>query len=177
MDAPAWKLLDAFATRRAGNLRSAALLKLAPDVQRRRHLLNSAITLAARPRAHGFETALKRIYLNARHSVDPTRSGRFLWQMYRRSGRALTQLTGPVAPWMNVKRGRTDLAIVVRAEQAPNFDSRVLLINGMDQAGYRASNWTGAFKRWMSARSPSLSIVSKHHLRQRTWEALKKLDG
>ena len=135
VNAPVWKLLDAFRQRTAGNLRTATLLKLRPEVQRERHLLNSAITLAARPRAHGFETALKRVYLHARHSVDPTRAGRFLWQMYRRSGRALTKLTGPVAPWMNVKRGRTDLTIVVRAEQAPNFDSRVLLSNETDAVG------------------------------------------
>ena len=135
VDGQVWKLLDAFRQRRVGKVRSAALLKLTPEVQRKRHLLNSAITLAARPRPHGLETPLKRMYLHARHSFDPTQAGRFLWKMYRRSGRAVTKLTGPVAPWLNVKRGRLDLAIVVRAEQAPNFDSRVLLSRNVDATG------------------------------------------
>lgn len=135
VSATPWKLLDAFRQRRDGLVQSAALLKLTPYTQRKRQVLNSAVTLAARPRANSVETPLKRMYLQARHSVDPTRAGRFLWQMYRRSGRAFTKLTGPIAPWMNVKRGRMDLAIVVRAEQSPNYDSRVVLSPSVDASG------------------------------------------
>ena len=133
--APAWKLLNAFRQHRDGQLHSAALFRLTPEAQRERGLLNSAITLAARPKANDSETVLKRAYLYARHRMEPTKSGRGLWKTYRRIGRALTRATGPIVPWLNVKRGRMDLAILVRAEQAPNPDSRVILGRATDATG------------------------------------------
>lgn len=135
VNAPAWKLLNAFRQRRDGNARLAPLMKLTSEVQRERGLLNSAVTLAARSKPGGTETALKRMYLQARHNVEPTKSGRNLWQAYRRMGRAVTKLIGPIGPWLNVRRGRTDLAVVIRAEQSPNPDSRVMLSRDIDGIG------------------------------------------
>ena len=135
VNAPAWKLLNSFRQRRDGDFHSAPLMKLTSEVQRERELLNGAITLAARPKPGGAETALKRMYLQARHNIEPTLSGRNLWKAYRRTGRAVTKLIGPVGPWLNVRRGRTDLAIVIRAEQSPNPDSRVVLARDTDVIG------------------------------------------
>jgi len=133
--APVWKLLDAFRQRRSGELQTAPLLKLDPELQRQRQVLNSALTLGARPPAGGSERGIKRIYLHARHTFDPTQAGRTLWKTYRRAGRAITKLTGPVAPWLSVLRKQKELAVIIRSEQAPNPDSRVTLNGEKDAVG------------------------------------------
>ena len=133
--APVWKLLNAFRQRRSGELHTAPLLKLDPELQRQRQVLNSALTLAARPPAGGSERGMKRIYLHARHTLNPTQAGRTVWKTYRRAGRAITKLTGPIAPWLSVVRQQKELAVVIRSEQAPNPDSRVTLNGEKDAVG------------------------------------------
>lgn len=133
--APVWKLLNAFRYDGSTNVPCAPLLKLNAALQQQRGVLNSAVTLAARPPAGGSETALKRMYLRARHNIEPTKTGRSLWKSYRRAGRAISKLTGPIAPWLAVRRDKLDLAIVIRAEQSPNPDSRVTLDRETDALG------------------------------------------
>ncbi|MEJ7777917.1 MAG: FAD-dependent oxidoreductase [Sphingomicrobium sp.] len=132
---PVWKLLNTFRQGGSIEVASAPLLKLNADLQQKREVLNSALTLAARPQPGGSEIARKRMYLRARHRIEPTKAGRNLWKSYRRAGRAITRLTGPLAPWMAVRRRKLDLAIVIRAEQAPNPNSRVTLDEDTDSLG------------------------------------------
>lgn len=49
--------------------------------------------------------------------------------------RGYTGLTGPLHPWLMKRMGNLDLALVVRAEQAPNPDSRVKLNGHKDATG------------------------------------------
>lgn len=133
--AAAWQLLNAFKRRRIHGVEFAPLLVPSTELQREARLLNSAITLAARPPVSGSHRIAKRLYLRAKHEVEPTKSGRSLWKAYRRTGRVVKQVTGPVSPWLKVLAGKMELAIVVRAEQSPNPDSRVTLDRETDGLG------------------------------------------
>lgn len=132
---PTWALLRAFRHRRVGETPVAPLIAAAPDLQRRDGLLNSVLTIAARPPAGGSPPLLKRAYLLARHKASPTRTGRGLWKAYRRAGRGLKRLLGPIGPWRRCLAGQMELALVVRAEQSPNPDSRVTLDTTTDALG------------------------------------------
>ncbi|MFL6733322.1 MAG: FAD-dependent oxidoreductase [Sphingomicrobium sp.] len=137
VDASTWQLLSAFRRRRQDGVETAPVLTASPQLQRREGLLNSGVSLAARPPEGGSHSTIKRGYLQARHKMDPTRTGRTLWMGYRRAGRAVKQVTGAVSPWMKIRLGKMDLAIVIRAEQSPNPDSRVMLDRETDAIGMR----------------------------------------
>ena len=133
--APVWRLLRSFRRRRVDGVEYAPLLTPSAELQRRSKLLNSAVSLAARPPADGSHTLIRRAYLHARHKIDPTRAGRGLWKSHRRISRAAKQFVGPISPWLKLRRGRMEMALVVRAEQSPNPDSRVTLDRSVDAIG------------------------------------------
>lgn len=130
-----WKLLKAFKRHKISDVEVAPVLRAADETQRRLGILNGAFTLAARPSEGGSDSALKRIYVHAKHNINPTKSGRSLWKVYRRAGRKFKAMTDPATPWLSIRSGKADLTIVVRAEQAPNPDSRVRLNGGTDILG------------------------------------------
>ena len=133
--APAWQLLSFFANRPAGDVVAAPLLTATESFQRNRELLNSAITIAARPPAGGRHSLVKRAYLHAKHKVEPTTIARALWKTQRLTGRLIKHSVGPLFPWLDYRAGRSELTIVLRAEQAPNPDSRVMLTDRLDSLG------------------------------------------
>ena len=133
--APAWTILERFGMRRSDGVRYAPLLAPSPDLQREAGILNSTLTVAARPPPHGRNTLVQHIYMRARHTLAPNRQGRSLWKWQRRIARGLKDIGGPVVPWTRVARGRDELALLVRAEQSPNPDSRVTLDGETDATG------------------------------------------
>jgi choline dehydrogenase-like flavoprotein len=130
-----WRTVRAFAKRRLGAVEYSPLLAPSPQSQARLGILNSALTVAARRPIGGRRPLMKRAYLHVKHKAAPTRTGRGLWKLRRRVGRELKQFTGPVRPWWECVRGRSELAIVIRAEQAPNPQSRVTLDQAVDATG------------------------------------------
>jgi len=66
-----------------------------------------------------------------------------LWKATRQFVRSYTGLTGPLHPWLVKRVSGLDLALVIRAEQAPNPDSRVRLSEDTDATGMRrvALDW------------------------------------
>jgi choline dehydrogenase-like flavoprotein len=135
--APVLKLLQAFRHRSRAGYVFAPLLTPSPGLQREMGILNSSLTIGARPPVNGQNAAFKRAYLHARHKVSPTKGGRSLWQFHRRLKRNLKELMGPMKPWWAIERGRKELTLVLRAEQSPNPDSRVLLDHELDAVGMR----------------------------------------
>ena len=130
-----WKMVRAFTKRRSGTLEYSPLLAPSPQAQKRLGILNSALTVAARRPVGGRPPLMKRAYLHVKHKAAPTKTGRGLWKLRRRVGRELKQFTGPVRPWWECVRGRSELAIVIRAEQSPNPESRVTLDQSVDAIG------------------------------------------
>lgn len=130
-----WKWLAAFAKRRANGVEVSPAITPAESLQRREGLLNTALTLAVRQPEGGRHPLAKRAYLHVKHHTAPTRAGRSLWKASKQLVRSYTGLTGPLHPWLMKRLQGLDLALVIRAEQAPNPDSRVTLAGDRDAMG------------------------------------------
>lgn len=133
--APAWELLRFFANRSVGDVVAAPLLTATESFQRESGLLNSALTIAARPPLGGKHPLMKRAYLHAKHKVEPTTFARSLWKAQRLAGRTVKHVVGPLLPWLGYRSRRSELTVVLRAEQAPNPASRVTLADQRDALG------------------------------------------
>src|SRR5512139_467046 len=130
-----WRWLSAFAKRRVNGVEVSPSITPAESLQRREGLLNTALTIAVRQPAGGSYPLAKRAYLHVKHRTAPTRTGRSMWKMTKQLVRGYTGLTGPLHPWLMKRLNRLDLALVIRAEQAPNPDSRVMLTGEKDALG------------------------------------------
>ena len=130
-----WRWLAAFAKRRVNGIEVAPALTPADTLQKGEGLLNSSLTIAVRQPQGGSHPLAKRAYLHVKHRTAPTRRGRSLWKGTKQLARGYTGLTGPLYPWLMKWLCRRDLALVVRAEQAPNPDSRVRLNGERDATG------------------------------------------
>ncbi|GAA4009654.1 GMC family oxidoreductase [Sphingomonas swuensis] len=121
-----WSLIEAFQKQSIGHYESASLVRPSDALQRERRVLNSALALAVRPAAGSRQPLLTSAYLAAKHRLDPTKRGRSAWRLYKSAGRVIRHNVGPLMWWLRHRRGN-ELALVLRAEQAPNPDSRVTL--------------------------------------------------
>ena len=130
-----WRWLAAFAKQRVNGVEVSPAITPAEALQRREGLLNSALTIAVRQPEGGSHPLAKRAYLHVKHRTAPTRVGRSLWKATKQMVRGYTGLTGPMHPWLMKRLYNLDLALVVRAEQAPNPESRVKLNANRDAAG------------------------------------------
>lgn len=136
LDASAWPLLAAFQRRQgADGAMYSHLIAPSPALQKREGLLNSSLTIAARRPADGRQAMAIRAYSSAKHKARPDRKGRMLWRTLKRVTRAAQNVVDPARPWLAHRLGMAELAIVVRAEQAPNPHSRVKLGNERDALG------------------------------------------
>ena len=130
-----WRWLSAFAKRRIDGIEVSPAITPAEALQRREGLLNTALTIAVRQPEGGSHALARKAYLHVRQRTAPTRMGRSLWKATKQMVRGYTGLTGPFHPWLMRKVNGADLAIVIRAEQAPNSASRVKLTSERDAVG------------------------------------------
>ena len=130
-----WRWLTAFAKAKINGVLVSPALSPSESLQQREGLLNSALTVAVRPAETGRHALAKQAYLHVKHRTAPTRRGRSMWKATRKLVRGYTGLAGPLHPWLMKRMGKLDLALVVRAEQAPNPDSRVKLNGSKDSTG------------------------------------------
>jgi choline dehydrogenase-like flavoprotein len=133
--ADSWALLRAFGRHQVGALTAAPLIAAAPALQAREGLLNTSLTIAGRRPAEARQAMLVAAYERIKHDTAPTARGRHLWKTMKRTVNALQKVVDPARPWLLGKLGLSDLALVVRAEQAPNPDSRVMLGDALDATG------------------------------------------
>ena len=132
----AWQLIRAFQKQAQGNFETAALIRPSDRLQTNRRILNSALALAVRRSEGERQPAVTAAYLAAKHKVEPTRAGRAAWRTYKEAGRLLRRGVGPLIWWLRAQGRRNELTLVLRAEQAPNRDSRILLDEtDLDAAG------------------------------------------
>lgn len=131
-----WRLLNLFAKRHAYNgTPIAALIRPSDALQRRAKILNTSFTIGARQPEVASQFWGMKFYNNMKHNMSPTDVGRGMWRGAKSSAVWLQKFVDPLRPWVLSKIGRRDLAIVVRAEQAPNYHSRVLLDSERDALG------------------------------------------
>ncbi|KMS51218.1 FAD-dependent oxidoreductase [Sphingobium cupriresistens] len=133
-----WNLLKSFARRhRIDGQDVAALITPAAEVQRREGLLNSSLTIVARQPARATQFVGMRVYGSLKHDLEPTRRGRALWMATKKAANWAQRHIDPARPWLLHKAGLADIALLVRAEQAPNPDSRITLGGEVDALGVR----------------------------------------
>jgi len=113
----------------------APALVLPPSQQERLGVLNSAATFKLQRDPSNGATLGKRTYLNIKHALSPTKSGRRLWQTWRGSQDWLQRHVSMPLLRFGVKMNRMGLYVIARAEQAPNPDSRVRLSTEKDALG------------------------------------------
>ncbi|WCT71872.1 GMC family oxidoreductase [Sphingomonas naphthae] len=135
VDGGAWALLAAFQKREVTGRTIAPLLTPSAGLQAREGLLNTSLTIAGRRPAHGREALLMRAYQRAKHKSAPTRTGRTMWKATKQIVGRAQRLVDPLRPWVLNRLGQLDVALIVRAEQAPNPDSRVTLAGDSDALG------------------------------------------
>jgi choline dehydrogenase-like flavoprotein len=134
--ARSWMLLKAFGRRRQANGQIvAALIAAAAAEQAKAKTLNSSLTIAARQPAGAVQFWPMRAYQLVKHEMAPTRNGRTLWKHVKRTATYLQRQSDPLRPWLLHCAGRLELALLIRAEQAPNPLSRVTLGTEKDALG------------------------------------------
>ncbi|MEM9011701.1 MAG: GMC family oxidoreductase [Pseudomonadota bacterium] len=115
---------------RHDGVRHAAVLRPSATVQRREGILNSALGLALRrPEGSGAGMA-RRGYAVLRHTLPSTGGWRRAWRLSRRAAATWRRLADPVLSNLATTLGGREIALSIRAEQAPNPASRVTLSPG-----------------------------------------------
>jgi choline dehydrogenase-like flavoprotein len=118
-------------------------------------MLNSAATFKPqRDPKRGLALGSK-VYMDLKHRLDPTRSGRSMWHAYRGLLDSLQRHVAMPLVRAGVKAARMQLYLMARAEQAPNPDSRVVLSATRDALGCRLADLD-----WQ------LSAIDKHTVHQ-----------
>ena len=131
-----WKLLRLLPrSHRRGGRRYATLGRPSEALQQREGLLNTSFTLAARQAPDDRMAATRRAYDTLKHALPPDRLRRNLWRTAKQTVVRTQETIGPVLPWLAVKRGARGIYAILRAEQAPNPDSRVVLTGDRDALG------------------------------------------
>ena len=131
----AWDLLKTFRRHDVKGQSIAALIASGERMQARERTLNTSLTIAARQPADHAQSLGMRAYNRVKHGLKPTHGARSLWLFTKRAAALAQKIVDPARPWLLHKLGRTELALVVRAEQAPNPDSRVMLSAERDALG------------------------------------------
>jgi choline dehydrogenase-like flavoprotein len=134
--ASSWSLLKAFGRRhRVRGQDLAALITPSPALQRREGILNTSLTIVARQPAGRRQFIGMKAYSGLKHNMAPTKGGRTLWMATKKAAGWAQRHVDPARPWLLHKIGSVDVALLVRAEQAPNPESRVTLTRETDAAG------------------------------------------
>ncbi|MEM0985979.1 MAG: GMC family oxidoreductase [Pseudomonadota bacterium] len=130
---------------RANGHRYAAYVRLSDAEQRRQGVLNSSLSLAPRRHEGSSEELVRALKQKLKHDLPSTRFWRTSYKWLKgMSGRA-RETVDPWASVWSVKQpgSRLGLYAVIRAEQAPNPESRIMLSARRDALGLplAALNW------------------------------------
>lgn len=113
----------------------APVLVPSAAAQEREGILNSAFTLSLqRDPARGVAVT-RQLYQTLKHGMAPTRRGRTLWHTYRAMRSTAQRLARVPFERLRAALGMRRLYLMIRAEQAPNPDSRVTLCSERDALG------------------------------------------
>ncbi|QTD57934.1 GMC family oxidoreductase [Parasphingorhabdus cellanae] len=112
----------------------APLIRPSAAMQKREGILNSAFSLAARQAPQANMVAPVKAYNGLKHALAPTKTNRSLWLNVKKVMTRFNEMAGPLRPRALTAMG-WDLTAIMRAEQAPNPDSRVKLAQQRDALG------------------------------------------
>ena len=122
---------------RVDGRRYAAYLRPAERLQEELGILNTSISFAPRRHAGGTMEFFRSATNKLKHDLPSTKTWRSLYKGLKGVAIRGLEWTDPWAAVMNMKlsRGKLGLYAVVRAEQAPNPDSRIVLSQDKDAFG------------------------------------------
>lgn len=133
----------------------APVLRAAPVLQRQRGLLNTAVTFKLQKNPRRGVALSNRLYRDLKHQLNPTRRNRSLWHFYKKAAVAYQKRFRPRVERVLVRFTDRRLCVMVRGEQAPDPESRVLLAKRRDRLGQPVADLS-----WR------LSGLEKHTLRE-----------
>jgi len=120
---------------RLAGSRCGALYRPGEAAQRTHGWLNTGFTLAVR-RHPGQRLELeKRVYNRMRHEIPPDWVGRSLWKGFRLGARGIRKTFGEWTDLRKLRRPEYGIYAILRAEQAPNPESRLTLTGRRDELG------------------------------------------
>jgi choline dehydrogenase-like flavoprotein len=103
--------------------------------QEQHRLLNSAVTFKFKAPPGTGVPAPQQLYLKLKHDLSPGRAQRVLWHFYRSLRVHYQDRLRSGVLKRQARRGKAVLHVMLRAEQAPNPDSRVRLSEDKDALG------------------------------------------
>ncbi len=123
-----WPLLRAMPRfrRNQGQL-EASVLRGAPDLQAREGILNTAFSLAVRKPPDGRKNISQRLYAGIKERMPPDHLGRLLWRSFRRGQILAREKISLARGWWRLKASSYGIYVIIRGEQAPNPESRIIL--------------------------------------------------
>ena len=136
-----YRLWNAFRMRfPQGSVPVAPVLLPTPALQRERGILNTALTFKwQRNPAAGVPRA-RQVYQALKHQLAPGRGSRRLWHAYRGLRFAYARSLRPFLTRGLMRLQDFQLSVMIRAEQAPNPASRVVLSTAKDELGCPKAN-------------------------------------
>ena len=117
-----------------GSVPLMPVLRPSPELQAREGILNTALTFKSQRDPEAGLTLNKRAYMTLKHQLSPNRANRTLWHGYNRVRRFIQRHRTPLVRLAG-HMGTRNVYAMIRAEQAPNPDSRVLLSGSRDALG------------------------------------------
>ncbi|MDZ7826949.1 MAG: GMC family oxidoreductase [Gammaproteobacteria bacterium] len=132
-----WKLLKMFKKTRIGGVETTACLRPSDALQEQEGGLNSSLALACRPHPDARPSVSAQLYRAAKHKLSPSRHNRNLWLTVKQGSKQLQAVVDPLRPWLLTRLDRRGIYAVIRAEQAPDPASRVMLGSDTDALGMR----------------------------------------
>ena len=113
----------------------APVLRLSDSTQQATKALNSVLTFKLQRDPKKGVPLNKRLYLHLKHELNPTSRGRTAHHAFRALKKWIHKtVRAPLERW-RANSGRTALYAIVRAEQAPDPASRVMLSDQLDALG------------------------------------------
>lgn len=118
----------------------APVLRAGEDLQKSAEILNSSLTLKCQRRSELGVPMGKEAYRVIKKHLHPTTSGRRIWRTYKQINRAIHRMTDTVVRRRQLRSGHSSLCLIIRGEQAPNPDSRIVLSSQRDVLGVRQAD-------------------------------------
>ena len=147
--------------------RYAATLRASDELQQRQRILNSSFTPRVRRHPGARQNLALQMYSTMKHEISPTRSGRRLWRLVKNLAAWFIERTDPVFPWLQLKSDARGLYMYVRAEQAPNPNSRVRLSSERDANDMPMISLDWRFSELDKRSLRVMATELDHELRQR----------
>ncbi|MCY4344336.1 MAG: GMC family oxidoreductase [Gammaproteobacteria bacterium] len=136
-----YRLWNAFRMRfPPGGIPVAPVLLPTPALQRERGTLNTALTFKWQRNPEAGVPHARQAYQALKHQLTPGRGNRRLWHAYRGLRFAYARSLRPLVTRGLMRLQDFQLSVMIRAEQAPNPASRVLLSTRKDALGCAKAN-------------------------------------